>query len=275
MRRACGAMSPRDSRNAQRVDLVDVVRGRVPARHGRRRRSRSRCRTSSRASGSRATSRPLVTAAVRDATGAPLDVRLPRRCAGRGARPGGRRAGPARGGRPAAAPAHGARVPDAAHPLTGKYTFDHFVIGSSNRFAHAAALAVAEAPAQAYNPLFIYGATGLGKTHLLQAISHYLATETSALRARYLTGEAFMNDFIAHLQDKRLDEFKTRLPDVRRPADRRHPVLRRERAHPGRVFPHLQQRVRGRRTNRPVVRPAAEGDQRRSRNASVRGSSGA
>jgi chromosomal replication initiator protein len=151
----------------------------------------------------------LVAAAVRDATGAPLDVRF------RVDAPAAARDRADVGQAPAAAaptpvPAHGARVPDAAHPLTGKYTFDHFVIGSSNRFAHAAALAVAEAPAQAYNPLFIYGATGLGKTHLLQAISHYLRTETSTLRARYLTGEAFMNDFIAHLQDKRLDEFKTR-----------------------------------------------------------------
>ncbi len=151
----------------------------------------------------------LVAAAVRDAAGAPLDVRF-RVDAPAAARD---RADVGQGPAPvpaAPAAAHGVRVPDAAHPLTGKYTFDHFVIGSSNRFAHAAALAVAEAPAQAYNPLFIYGATGLGKTHLLQAISHYLATETSTLRARYLTGEAFMNDFIAHLQDKRLDEFKTR-----------------------------------------------------------------
>ncbi len=151
----------------------------------------------------------LVAAAVRDATGTPLGVRfrVDAPAAARDRADVGQAPAVAR---PAPAAAHGVRVPDAAHPLTGKYTFDHFVIGSSNRFAHAAALAVAEAPAQAYNPLFIYGATGLGKTHLLQAISHYLATETSTLRARYLTGEAFMNDFIAHLQDKRLDEFKTR-----------------------------------------------------------------
>jgi chromosomal replication initiator protein len=155
----------------------------------------------------------LVSAAVRDAAGAPLDVRfrVDAPVAAR-SRTGVEQEldGPVPLRTPAAPATSGARTPDAAHPLTGKYTFDHFVIGSSNRFAHAAALAVAEAPAQAYNPLFIYGATGLGKTHLLQAVSHYLATETSGLRARYLTGEAFMNDFIAHLQDKRLDEFKAR-----------------------------------------------------------------
>ncbi len=70
-----------------------------------------------------------------------------------------------------------------------KYTFDSFVIGSSNRFAHAAALAVAEAPAQAYNPLFIYGGTGLGKTHLLQAIAQYVSEHSSDLSVRYVTSE--------------------------------------------------------------------------------------
>jgi chromosomal replication initiator protein len=95
-------------------------------------------------------------------------------------------------------------------PLRAKYTFDHFVIGASNRFAHAAALAVAEAPGQAYNPLFIYGATGLGKTHLLQAIGHYVRSALPHLRARYVTSEAFMNEFIADLQEKRLEQFKAR-----------------------------------------------------------------
>jgi chromosomal replication initiator protein len=77
--------------------------------------------------------------------------------------------------------------------LNPKYTFDLFVIGSSNRFAHAAALAVAEAPAQAYNPLFIYGGTGLGKTHLLQAIGHYVRQHSRRLTTRYVTSETFMN----------------------------------------------------------------------------------
>jgi chromosomal replication initiator protein len=94
--------------------------------------------------------------------------------------------------------------------LNAKYTFDSFVIGSSNRFAHAAALAVAEAPAQAYNPLFIYGGTGLGKTHLLQAVGQYVAEHLSALTVRYVTSETFMNDFINSLRDKRIEGFKQR-----------------------------------------------------------------
>jgi len=94
--------------------------------------------------------------------------------------------------------------------LNAKYTFDSFVIGSSNRFAHAAALAVAEAPAQAYNPLFIYGGTGLGKTHLLQAIAQYIGEHSPHLSVRYVTSETFMNDFINSLRDKRIEGFKQR-----------------------------------------------------------------
>jgi chromosomal replication initiator protein len=94
--------------------------------------------------------------------------------------------------------------------MSPKYTFDSFVIGSSNRFAHAAALAVAEAPAQAYNPLFIYGGTGLGKTHLLQAVGQYVAEHAGEMSVRYVTSETFMNDFINSLRDKRIEGFKQR-----------------------------------------------------------------
>jgi len=97
-----------------------------------------------------------------------------------------------------------------AFEMSQKYTFDSFVIGSSNRFAHAAALAVAEAPAQAYNPLFIYGGTGLGKTHLLQAIGQYVGEHSRNLSVRYITSETFMNDFINSLRDKRIEGFKQR-----------------------------------------------------------------
>src|SRR5918911_447314 len=94
--------------------------------------------------------------------------------------------------------------------MNPKYTFDLFVIGSSNRFAHAAALAVAEAPAQAYNPLFIYGGTGLGKKHLMQAVAQYVGEHSSELSVRYVTSETFMNDFINSLRDKRIEGFKQR-----------------------------------------------------------------
>jgi chromosomal replication initiator protein len=103
-----------------------------------------------------------------------------------------------------------AEQPHTGLAMNSKYTFDSFVIGSSNRFAHAAALAVAEAPAQAYNPLFIYGGTGLGKTHLLQAIAQYVGEHTGNLSVRYVTSETFMNDFINSLRDKRIEGFKQR-----------------------------------------------------------------
>jgi chromosomal replication initiator protein len=110
----------------------------------------------------------------------------------------------------AAGPTEVHRRESPAGGLNPKYTFDSFVIGSSNRFAHAAALAVAEAPAQAYNPLFIYGGTGLGKTHLLQAIAQYVGEHQSELSVRYVTSETFMNDFINALRDKRIEGFKQR-----------------------------------------------------------------
>src|SRR5262249_27691006 len=108
---------------------------------------------------------------------------------------------------PSAEPEGRARVELA---FNQSYTFDLFVIGSSNRFAHAAALAVAESPAHAYNPLFIYGGTGLGKTHLLQAIAHYVSYHSGDLSVRYVTSETFMNDFINSLRDKRIEGFKQR-----------------------------------------------------------------
>lgn len=93
------------------------------------------------------------------------------------------------------------------HP---KYTFESFVIGSSNRFAHAAALAVAEAPAEAYNPLFIYGAAGLGKTHLLHAIGRYVREWHRGSIVRYVSTEQFMNDFIVALQRRTIPAFHQR-----------------------------------------------------------------
>jgi chromosomal replication initiator protein len=98
--------------------------------------------------------------------------------------------------------------------LNSKYTFETFVIGSSNRFAHAAAVAVAEAPAKAYNPLFIYGDSGLGKTHLLHAIGHYAQTLYNGLKVRYVSSEEFTNEFINMIRDGKQDGFRRRYRDV-------------------------------------------------------------
>ncbi|MCI0140789.1 MULTISPECIES: chromosomal replication initiator protein DnaA [Arthrobacter] len=98
--------------------------------------------------------------------------------------------------------------------LNPKYVFDTFVIGSSNRFAHAAAVAVAEAPAKAYNPLFIYGDSGLGKTHLLHAIGHYARRLYSGIRVRYVNSEEFTNDFINSIRDDEGASFKTTYRNV-------------------------------------------------------------
>jgi len=98
--------------------------------------------------------------------------------------------------------------------LNDKYTFDTFVIGSSNRFAHAAAVAVAEQPARAYNPLFVYGGSGLGKTHLLHAIGHYARTLYKGTRVRYVSSEEFTNEFINSIRDDKAASFQRRYRDV-------------------------------------------------------------
>ena len=98
--------------------------------------------------------------------------------------------------------------------LNPKYIFETFVIGSSNRFAHAAAVAVAEAPGKAYNPLLIYGDSGLGKTHLLHAIGHYVRSLFTGARVRYVSSEEFTNDFINAIRDDRAAGFQRRYRDV-------------------------------------------------------------
>ena len=98
--------------------------------------------------------------------------------------------------------------------LNNKYSFDNFVIGSSNRFSHAAAVAVAEAPAKAYNPLFVYGGSVLGKTHLLHAIGHYAQSLYKGIRVRYVSSEEFTNDFINAIANNRAPEFQARYREI-------------------------------------------------------------
>ncbi|MEU9973820.1 chromosomal replication initiator protein DnaA [Streptomyces sp. NPDC051014] len=138
----------------------------------------------------------------------------------------GRRGGPGRPDLPAAGGAPGAPGPLGAKPaptpgpgeptarLNPKYLFDTFVIGASNRFAHAAAVAVAEAPAKAYNPLFIYGESGLGKTHLLHAIGHYARSLYPGTRVRYVSSEEFTNEFINSIRDGKGDSFRKRYREM-------------------------------------------------------------
>ncbi|WP_106815623.1 chromosomal replication initiator protein DnaA [Microbacterium timonense] len=111
-------------------------------------------------------------------------------------------------------PADVASVSRSDTRLNPKYTFDNFVIGQSNRFAHAAAVAVAEAPAKAYNPLFIYGDSGLGKTHLLHAIGDYALSLYAGIRVRYVSSEEFTNDFINSIANNRGSAFQARYRDV-------------------------------------------------------------
>ncbi|MFI6447593.1 chromosomal replication initiator protein DnaA [Kitasatospora sp. NPDC050543] len=115
---------------------------------------------------------------------------------------------------PGAPPAGGSRKDEPAARLNPKYLFDTFVIGASNRFAHAAAVAVAEAPAKAYNPLFIYGESGLGKTHLLHAIGHYSRSLFPGTRVRYVSSEEFTNEFINSIRDGKADAFRKRYRDM-------------------------------------------------------------
>jgi chromosomal replication initiator protein len=113
-------------------------------------------------------------------------------------------------------PSPGTETTPAVGPpgLNQRYTFDTFVVGPSNQFAHAACRAVAEAPARSYNPLFIYGGVGLGKTHLMHAVGHYIAQHTRSLRLTYVSSERFMNEMINALRYERILDFRERYRNI-------------------------------------------------------------
>ena len=115
---------------------------------------------------------------------------------------------------PAARPGPGSPGPARGPLLNPRYTFDSFVTGASNRFAHAAALSVAETPARSWNPLFIYGVAGLGKTHLLHAISHYVGENYPAHTVRYVSTEAYLNDFVDAIRSNSTGQFKRKYRQV-------------------------------------------------------------
>jgi len=133
------------------------------------------------------------------------------------------------------------------------YTFDHFIVGSSNKFAHAAATAVSKKPAVVYNPLFIYGQSGLGKTHLLYSIAHELRISHSEFKIVYVKGEDFTNELIQCIQDGDMQNFREKyrtadlllLDDIHRRLStaRRYPIHRLQRTNARGVFPYFQRNL--------------------------------
>ena len=144
------------------------------------------------------------------------------------------------------------------HQLNTRYTFDSFVVGKSNEFAHAASRAVAEQPSKSYNPLFLYGGVGMGKTHLMHAIGHTIKKRNPAMRLSYVSAEKFTIEVINSLALRSHDQLPRPFPYRRCSARGRYSVHRRKRTHPGRVLSYLQRSVRTAETDRDFFRLPAQ-----------------
>jgi len=149
-------------------------------------------------------------------------------------------------------PAHERQTSSELH-FNPKNTFESFVVGNNNNFSYAAALAVAQAPGKSYNPLFLYGGVGLGKTHLLHAIGQHVSANKKGARVAYLSSEKFTNEYIDGIQNNQLAKFrkKYRQTDVLLIDDIQFSC--RQGAHPGGIFPHLQRAARVPQANRAHV----------------------
>ena len=146
------------------------------------------------------------------------------------------------------------------HQLNPRYMFETFVVGASNQFAHAAAQAVAEQPSKAYNPLFLYGGVGMGKTHLMQAVGHLIKKRNPAARLTYISAEKFTNEVINSLRFDRMISFRDRFRSVDVLLGGRYSVHRRQGTHAGRVLSHLQRALRPAAADHGQFRLPAEGN---------------
>ncbi len=146
-----------------------------------------------------------------------------------------------------------------AAQLNQRYTFDAFVIGNGNQFARAAALAVAERPSRAYNPLFLYGGVGMGKTHLMHAIGHEVKRRQPMASICYVSAEKFTNEMINSIRNDRMTSFRDRFRTVDVLLIDDIQFICAERAHAGRVLPHLQRAAREHEADRDRLRSSAEG----------------
>ena len=158
--------------------------------------------------------------------------------------------------------------------LSTDYTFDTFVKGASNQFALAASLRVAETPARSYNPLFIYGSAGLGKTHLLYAIGHYVHSNYRHHKIRYVSTETFMNEYVESIRQNTTNFLRQRYREIDVLLIDDIQFIANKEGSPGRVLPHVQRTPRREQADRHQLRSHARRHSRRWKNASGAGSSG-